>query len=729
MKIKPIEDMEYHPMAEKLVKILQTKTQNNNPLFFRVIVAYYFALVAASMRATIRGWTGKGTIPINVYAIALSPSGTGKGHAVGTIEGDVINKFTKEFFEHTFPTNAEKHCEELANRKAAKADTDPEEELVRLAKEFHNLGAPLLTFDSATTPAIKQLRQKILMANAGSINLQVDEIGANFQGSIEALTAYLELYDKGKIKDKLIKSSAENTRFERIEGYTPANMMMFGTGSKLLDGAKTEELFFELLEMGYARRCIFSFTEQMNQAQIVSVDDLYEQLFNEDQNDWLDEMSDHFEKLASLELMNLELIIEVPTVKYLLAYKLACEQLAMEFNESQNIQRSEMQHRYFKVLKLAGAYAFVDGSITISIEHIEQAIKLVEESGKAFAELITPQRPYVKLAKYLATTPTEITLPDLDQDLPYFKGSTSQKDYLIQMATAWGYKNGIVIKKLYADGVLFLHADAITETNLDEIILSYSDGDIVSGFNPYKVAFDKLPNLFNQENHHWLTHHVKKEYRNEANCIEGFNLLVLDVDEGVSLPSAMQLLKDYKAIFYTTKRHQTYDEHGNFLGDRFRIVLPLNYTLKMNAEVYKKFYNNVISDLPFQVDEACDQRSRKWLTNPDAIIHVTDGQLFDALPYIPQTTKNEERQKKHLEQKDLNNLERWMLNNTGEGNRNNMLMRYSMILMDSDVSFERIKEKVIDLNNKLPDKLSEVELAKSIFHTLAQKMVKAGKSI
>ena len=77
MSLRSVENMEYHPLSDKLVDILQTKTQNSNPLFFRVIVAYYLALVASQMRASIKGWAGRGTIPINVYALALSPSGTG----------------------------------------------------------------------------------------------------------------------------------------------------------------------------------------------------------------------------------------------------------------------------------------------------------------------------------------------------------------------------------------------------------------------------------------------------------------------------------------------------------------------------------------------------------------------------------------------------------------------------------------------------------------------------
>ena len=180
------------------------------------------------------------------------------------------------------------------------------------------------------------------------------------------------------------------------------------------------------------------------------------------------------------------------------------------------------------------------------------------------------------------------------------------------------------------------------------------------------------------------------------------------------------LLKGYKAIYYTTKRHTETE-------NRFRIVLPLNYTLPLDAKDYKELYTNIVNDLPFEVDEQCGTRSKKWLTNPNAVVEETDGELFDILPYIPKTTKNEERVEKFKSQSEMDNLERWVINNTGDGNRNNMLLRFAMILMDAGFNFENIKDKTIALNDKLPDKLSEVELAKSIFHTTAQRLAQAGR--
>ena len=722
MNLKPIEKMNYFHIAEKLVDILMTKTQNNDPLFFRVIVAYYLTTLASQMRVSIKGFS-RGTIPINTYVIALSPSGSGKGHSTSLIEQEVLNNFNAIFREQTLRYSAEQNCERLAQKRATRNNTDFQSELEKLGRDYQNLGAYLPSFDSATTPAIKQMRQKLLMADAGSCNLVIDEFGANLTGSIEPLTTYLELYDKGLLRDKLVKSSAENVRFERIEGYTPANLLAFGTAANLLDGSRNEETLHGLLKIGYARRCLFAYADKVNKNQVSSVDDAIAQMFNNDDDDHLEELSEDFSLLADMSLLNKYISITDASLRTLVAYKLSCEEQSQHIPEAEEIRKSELEHRYFKVLKLAGAYAFVDSSDEITTDHIEAAIKLVEDSGEAFAKLMTPMKPYMKLAKYLADVRAEVTLADLDEDVPYFKGTKTMKDELIQMATAWGYKNNIMIKKSFMDSIMFLSADSLQETNLDELVVSWTNStNMTSNYRNEVAPFDKLSKLFTAKGFHWLNHHVSDGYRKEENAIKGFNLLVLDVDGTCNLSTAKMLLKDYKAIYYTTKSHTATD-------NRFRIILPTNYTLKLDAKDYKEFYNNVLKDIPFEVDEQASHRVKKWLSNPDAIYETTEGILFDVLPYVPKSAKNDERERQLKDQSQLDNLERWVMNNTGDGNRNNMLLRYAMLLADSGFSFQDIKDKTIKLNDKLADKLSEIELSSTIFHTLANKLVAMGKSV
>lgn len=110
--MKSYDEMEFNPTSEKLVSILCNKTQNSNPLFFRVLVGYYFSLVASMMRTTI-ATHDRGDIPVNMYALNLSTSGSGKGFSTNIMENAVINQFRGRFLEETFPVLAEQNMPSL----------------------------------------------------------------------------------------------------------------------------------------------------------------------------------------------------------------------------------------------------------------------------------------------------------------------------------------------------------------------------------------------------------------------------------------------------------------------------------------------------------------------------------------------------------------------------------------------------------------------------------------
>lgn len=712
--MKTFDEMEYHPASEKLVQILCSKTQNSNPLFFRVLVGYYFSLVASMMRTTI-ATHDRGDIPVNMYALNLSTSGSGKGFSTNIIENSVINQFRSRFLEETFPILAENNLPKLALKRANRKSSDPDEELVRVQKEFDSLGSLMFSFDSGTAPAVKQMRHKLLMADAGSMNLQIDEIGSNLIGNVEILNTFLELYDVGLVKQKLIKNTADSVRNEEIVGRTPTNMMLFGTPAKLLNGSKTEEELYSMLETGYARRCFFGYSRASNKATDMTPEQVYVQLTNQDSNAYLDELSDKLEALADIINVNKRLVVSKETSLLLIEYRLKCEREAELYPEHEEIKKAEISHRYFKALKLAGAYAFVDDSPELTQEHLYQAIKLAEESGNAFNKLLTRDRPYVKLAKYIATCKRDVTQADLVEDLPFYRGASGQKSEMLSLAIAYGYKNNIIIKKSFSDGIEFLRGETLKETDLSKMVLSYST-DITTDYRNEYAPFEKLHQLTQAPGLHWVAHHLNGGYRNEENCIAGFNLVVIDVDGGVSMSTVKLLMKNYKFLIYTTKRH-TEEEN------RFRIILPINYELAMDAKDYKEFMSNIYEWLPFEVDTATNQRARKWLSH-DGTYEYNEGDVLDALPFIPKTSKNEERKELMNSQHSMDNLERWVINNIGDGNRNNLLLRYAMILLDGGFDLDAIRSRVMDLNNKIADKLDEAEIFSTIMVTVAKAMSK-----
>ena len=710
----PYESLRHHEASEELVKVLIDRIQVNEPLFFRLMVAFHFSMAAASMRTNIRMPEGN-TIPVNMYCVNLGPSNFGKTRASNIITKEVLDQFIPRFMEETFPIKAANEIAKISKKRAVRKQVDPDEELERVEKEFEMLGELVFSFDSGTDVAAKQLRQKLLMAKAGAINLIMDEVGLHITKNGDLLDLFMELYD-GEVKTKLVKNTRENIRSAEIRGVTPANVLMFGTPNKLLDGSKMEADLMTMLESGYGRRCFYGLVKAGVEKVVLTPEESLNRAKAANQSPVLDRLSNQFGALA--DFVNLNKTLEMPeeTALAMYAYKTDCEERAEKYKEHEDILKVELASRFFKAVKVAGAYAFVDGSAVITLEHFYAAVKLAEESGKAFESILKREKPHIKLAKYIANIDEEVTHADLIEELPYYPKSQSQRQELLNLAIAHGYKNNIIIKKSFSDGIEFLRGETLKPTNLDEMHLSYSK-DLANGYIEQKAPFGMLHKLTQSVGHHWANHSFKNNHRTEENAIPGFNMVVIDVDGGVSLNTAKLLLKQYQYLIYTTKRHTEQE-------NRFRIILPLNFELKLDAKDYKEFMRNVFEWLPFPVDDGTDQRSRKWLSH-NGSYEYNEGELVDALPFIPKTSKNEERKKLLNDQHSLDNLERWVMNNTGDGNRNKMLLRYAMILVDSGFSFQQIRTKIASLNEKLPDPLTETELDRTVMVTVGNKLQSA----
>lgn len=710
-------NVKHHEAIEELVDLLCAKTQNNDKGFFKAEVAYFLAKMASCMRACVLT-KDRGEIPINLYVIALAASGMGKGFSVGIMENELIKGFKRRFIEDTMPIIAEANLHKLADDKALKnPDGDPEKEYTKLEKEYENLGKYPFTFDSGTTPAVKQLRQKLLLATCGSINLQIDEIGSNLIGSTEVLNTYLELFDQGYTKLKLTKNTNDNIRGDDLDGKTPANMLLFGTPVKLFDGSTTENEFYSFLEIGYARRCIFGIGHTDKKAyHSMTPEQIFQSLIQPKNKQIIDKWANKFARLADPSKFQWTMDMKDEVAIKLLEYKINCEKAADQLAEYQEIEKAELSHRYFKALKLAGALAFVDEAIEVDMNHLLQAILLVEESGQAFRSILTREKSYMKLAKYIANVGIEVTHADLNEALPFYKSGVAARNEMMTMAQAWGYKQNILIKKSYVDNIEFFKGESLKATDLDKLIISYSDHFAYNYNNDY-APFDQLTNLTQSAGMHWINHHVKNNHRNEENVIPRFNMIVLDVDGTISLNTAQDLLKEYKYLIYTTKRHT---EESN----RFRMIFPTNYELQLDSDEYKEFMDNIRSWLPFEVDESVNQRSKKWETfDKGSYFYNTEGKLFDVLPFIPKTSKNEQYQKEFSKIESMDNLERWFAQRIGTGNRNNQLLKFAFALVDSNMSVTDVESKVKAFNSKLSNPLSEKELESTIFKTVGQKIL------
>ena len=168
---------------------------------------------------------------------------------------------------------------------------------------------------------------------------------------------------------------------------------------------------------------------------------------------------------------------------------------------------------------------------------------------------------------------------------------------------------------------------------------------------------------------------------------------------------------------YTTKRHTPET-------NRFRLIMPINYELHLDHDDYREFMNNIMSWLPFETDESANQRSKKWESFDGGSYHYNlDGELLDALKFIPKTQKNEQYRQSIQSLESLDNMERWFAQRMAEGGpRNNHFIRYALALVDAGMGFNQIEEAVLSFNAKLSNPLTVDEIRSTILKTVAKKL-------
>ena len=710
MKMIPYEEMEYHPVTEQLLTIIRDKTMNTeSDHYFRVLGSFFLSQMASSMRTTIVT-PHRGNLPTNMFSCLLGTSGMGKGHSINILEDFLVKGFKKNFLDSTMPVIAEKEIDLEAARKASLNSTDYEEEREKLVKEYDSLGAFPYAFDSGTSPAFKQVRTKAQIAHVGALTMVCDEIGTNLLTNAELFAVNLEAYDVGKIKQKITKNTNDSKRSEERDDPVPSNMLIFGTPNKLFNGGREEAEFYALLDTGYARRLFFAMGTK-TAPEYQTAEEVFDLLTAHDTDTDISSLNLLFSNLSRVANYDRKIVLSKEVALVNIEYQLDCERRASELSDYEAIRKAELQHRYFKALKLAGTLAFVDSTAEITLFQMYAAIKLTEDSGEAFAKILQRDKNHVRLAKYICACREEVTHADICEDLVFYPTAKNKQEELLTLATAWGHKNNVIIERTYDSTIEFFKGKTLSETDLDCIRIAYST-KLAHGYINKEIKFDNLEKLTQSQGIHWINHHVLEGHRQEDSIQQGFNLVVIDCDGDIPLSTAKLLLKDYQAAYYTTKRH-TPDEN------RFRIVMPIKYTLELTAKDYKEFMNNIFEWLPFPIDEGTDQRSKKWLSHKGSY-EVVEGELLDPLPFIPKTQKNFDRQAQSKNLGNLPKVEKFFAAQWNSEGRNNTMIRYGLMLKDSGLDLYETEQRIKEFNKKFKDPLTEDEINQTIMKTLSK---------
>ena len=132
---------------------------------------------------------------------------------------------------------------------------------------------------------------------------------------------------------------------------------------------------------------------------------------------------------------------------------------------------------------------------------------------------------------------------------------------------------------------------------------------------------------------------------------------------------------------------------------------------------------NLYDSFPFKgIDTQTNDRARKWLTNQGTVIEHPDGVLLDPRPFIPNTSENELHNIEVKKFGNIDKIQRWFLSKMeGEGNRNNMFIRYAYMLKERGETLANLEKEVLALNAKIESPLPISELENTVLKSIRSK--------
>lgn len=272
-------------------------------------------------------------------------------------------------------------------------------------------------------------------------------------------------------------------------------------------------------------------------------------------------------------------------------------------------------------------------------------------------------------------------------------------------------------------------------------MISYSK-HITEGYKTVVVPFRRLTKVVRSK-FNYTAGTFKDGYRNKENYLNRSNVLILDIDDGVSIEEAKEIFKDYMNIIATTKSHQK--EKNGIVCDRFRVIIPTSSEVTLNKDEYSLMMEEVYKKYPF-VDTVCKDASRFYFPSETSIVKFNNGEnAFNWKPFWEKAKEDEEERIRLIEfRKNFSGYRKPMYEYDTEekidyirkicktekilqllkyderfvsGKRNNYLYSVACYFMNLGMSDDEVKDNVEWINNQ-GDSIPHNELSKTIFKSL-----------
>lgn len=128
-----------------------------------------------------------------------------------------------------------------------------------------------------------------------------------------------------------------------------------------------------------------------------------------------------------------------------------------------------------------------------------------------------------------------------------------------------------------------------------KVTISYSE-HITENYRAIKIPFQKIMDLVKSK-FNYSAGLFKDGYRNKENYLSYADLVILDIDDGLTIKDCKMMFEAFTYIIATTKSHQK--EKNGKICDRYRLILPTETPITLNKDDFSKMMEEVYKDFPF----------------------------------------------------------------------------------------------------------------------------------
>lgn len=435
-----------NPFALKIAEDLM-KVRTNLPLSSAIAsVNYKMANIASQLHIRVDTKSGYKPTPVNLYSLVLLVSGGGKNSSLGLLDrwffGDAFHKIKEDVYPY-YKKVAMQHLE----------DDGVERDIHSWTQSISN----------ATISGMYAYAESYSLVGMGSLNIEVDEIGNAVISKAELFENLLTPYDNG---DFMPVAKRTDSNSMDISGL-PVNLYCFGNRVRLMDGDRVESNFIQLLDEGYGRR--FIFVDDDSKPKLSTPQEvLNEMKVSEETRLKRSDDRDRIKSLVNASNFKSTLELSDEAMYKYAVIKAEGDAYVYENKGLQPAVVADCTERHFKTVKLAGVYAFFDGSNIVEGKHIDQAFEVIKASSEVLAKLRRLKPLHERLLEALLNEPEKITAQTM-LAYPFINGSWSKKilEY-IELAKQLASEKGYTWDEVSKDGVTYYRVIDNTDLTLKQ---------------------------------------------------------------------------------------------------------------------------------------------------------------------------------------------------------------------------------------------------------------------